>query len=324
MLGRTWAVLAALTVAARAGKVLWTGSFDSYATGADFDKWSWGNQVGEYQWYIHGSQATTRYLSLDPSYKNPASSEKRGLKLSIDSSSVWNGGFERSELIPQTTANLGQGNLFYHFSMKRGAANPPVSTSEHQICFFESHFTELKYGVGSNKNNLVWMVSGVEKWSTPYVADQWLNFAYDIDFSAKTVGLWASTGSAALKKVVNNISASTSTNSADWHLGVLRINAGPEQEDYYFSGVYIEQGPITTSVGTGGGGTTSDPPTTTPPTTTPPTTTPPTTTPPTTTAPVPTQTQWGQCGGTGWTGPTACASGTTCQAVSPPYYYQCK
>lgn len=31
---------------------------------------------------------------------------------------------------------------------------------------------------------------------------------------------------------------------------------------------------------------------------------------------------WGQCGGQGWTGPTACASPYTCQ-VSNPYYSQC-
>ncbi|KIY68497.1 carbohydrate-binding module family 1 protein [Cylindrobasidium torrendii FP15055 ss-10] len=30
-----------------------------------------------------------------------------------------------------------------------------------------------------------------------------------------------------------------------------------------------------------------------------------------------------QCGGTGWTGPTACVSPYTCTAVSAPYYYQC-
>ncbi|CAG7851097.1 Endoglucanase 1; AltName: Full=Carboxymethyl-cellulase 1; Short=CMCase 1; Short=Cellulase 1; AltName: Full=Endo-1,4-beta-glucanase 1; Flags: Precursor [Serendipita indica DSM 11827] len=33
--------------------------------------------------------------------------------------------------------------------------------------------------------------------------------------------------------------------------------------------------------------------------------------------------QWGQCGGTGYTGPTQCPSGWSCQAVSPPWYYQC-
>ncbi|EPS42883.1 hypothetical protein H072_3139 [Dactylellina haptotyla CBS 200.50] len=35
------------------------------------------------------------------------------------------------------------------------------------------------------------------------------------------------------------------------------------------------------------------------------------------------QTQWGQCGGTGWTGPTGCATpATTCSSINP-YYYQC-
>lgn len=47
--------------------------------------------------------------------------------------------------------------------------------------FFESHFTELKYGVGPNGGNLVWMIGGQEKWSTPFTADTWFNFAYDIN-----------------------------------------------------------------------------------------------------------------------------------------------
>ncbi|KAH9232373.1 carbohydrate-binding module family 1 protein [Colletotrichum gloeosporioides 23] len=33
--------------------------------------------------------------------------------------------------------------------------------------------------------------------------------------------------------------------------------------------------------------------------------------------------KYGQCGGQGWTGCTTCASGSTCQGVSVPYYYQC-
>jgi len=43
----------------------------------------------------------------------------------------------------------------------------------------------------------------------------------------------------------------------------------------------------------------------------------------TSSAPAATQSVYGQCGGTGWTGPTACASGSTCTAVSAPYYSQC-
>ncbi|KAJ5488534.1 Endoglucanase 7a [Penicillium diatomitis] len=42
----------------------------------------------------------------------------------------------------------------------------------------------------------------------------------------------------------------------------------------------------------------------------------------TTTAGGATQTQWGQCGGQSWTGPTACVAGTTCK-VQNPYYSQC-
>jgi len=47
--------------------------------------------------------------------------------------------------------------------------------------FFESHFTELKYGVGPDGNKLVWMIGGQEKWSTTFTANTWFNFAYDID-----------------------------------------------------------------------------------------------------------------------------------------------
>jgi len=39
-------------------------------------------------------------------------------------------------------------------------------------------------------------------------------------------------------------------------------------------------------------------------------------------APAATQTKYGQCGGIGFTGPTACAAGSTCQ-TSSPYYSQC-
>lgn len=47
------------------------------------------------------------------------------------------------------------------------------------------------------------------------------------------------------------MSASTSSNGADWHLGVLelpRSGYADSNEDIYFSGVYIESGTITTSV----------------------------------------------------------------------------
>jgi hypothetical protein len=44
---------------------------------------------------------------------------------------------ERSEIIPQTKADLGSGHLFYHFSLKTEEKNAPNPSFEHQIAFFE-------------------------------------------------------------------------------------------------------------------------------------------------------------------------------------------
>lgn len=43
----------------------------------------------------------------------------------------------RSELIPQTTADLGSGQLIYHFSLQKRKQNAPKGDVEHQIAFFE-------------------------------------------------------------------------------------------------------------------------------------------------------------------------------------------
>ncbi|KAK0464388.1 uncharacterized protein EV420DRAFT_1039583 [Desarmillaria tabescens] len=321
-----------LVSAVRAGTTVWDGSFNSYSTSADFDKWSWANEVGTYQWYIHGTQPTNNYLNLDPSYKNPAmTSEIHGLKVTISTNATWNSNMERTELIPQTSANLGTGTMYYHFSVMRSETNPPDPTLEHQVLFFESHFTELKYGVSPTPTDLQWMVSSQRQWGANFEAGVWFNFAYDIDFNSQTVGLWASTGSEDLTKVVDNVSASTSTNSEDFHVGVLRIVNQEPQEDWYISGVYIETGDITTSISRGSSNSTTSASTTassTAATTAAPTTSTVVSTTTvastTTSASGATQTHWGQCGGTGWTGPTQCASGLTCVAVSPPYYYQCQ
>ncbi|KIJ48066.1 carbohydrate-binding module family 1 protein [Sphaerobolus stellatus SS14] len=329
-----FAVLALGAVSARAGSVLWSGFFNSSSSVADFDKWSWSNQIQPWQWYIHGSAATSEYIGMSSSFKNPAdTTDAQGIKLTIDGTAFWNGQtMERTEIIPQTTANLGSGHLYYHFSLMTTAANAPNPGYEHQIAFFESHFTELKFGLlsgaqGTSDPTLKWCIGGTPQWNTTLSPSTWYNFAYDIDFSAKTVGLWMSTGSNPLVQTIAPRSASPSTNSADFHIGVLRLpNGGTSAaaEDFYWSGIYVEQAPITTSVAGPNPGSapsgSAGPTTTVVPTTVPPTTAPVTTT----TASGPKQTQWGQCAGNGYTGPTTCASPYKCVAVSPPYYSQCQ
>ncbi|OSS45409.1 hypothetical protein B5807_10254 [Epicoccum nigrum] len=251
------ALINAIISAVSAGTTIWDGRFNDYASSADLEKWSFSNPVGSYQYYIHGSGAISKYVNLDTSFKNPAdSASKQGVKITIDETAKWNGqSMLRTELIPQTTAAINKGKLYYHFSVKTAGTNKPTATNEHQIAFFESHFTELKYGAaGGSNTNLQWHVGGVSKWDVELVADEWHNVAYEIDFDAGSVSFYHSTGSDALKKTAGPFDASTSSNGADWHLGVLRLpgsNDAAGAEDWFFSGVYIESGDLTTSVGAG-------------------------------------------------------------------------
>ncbi|KAL2109884.1 hypothetical protein VUR80DRAFT_1890 [Thermomyces stellatus] len=250
------AVLAALPLARAA--VLWDGRFNDLSSAADLEDWDWSNQVGPYQWYIHGPSPVSSYVELSPDHKNPAdASSTQGAKLTLDDTAFWNGqNMRRTELIPQTDADINQGKVFYHFSIMRKEENAPSPNKEHQICFFESHFTEMKYGwisgePGEENVNLQFMVGQEGLWQTEWLPDVWHNIAYEIDFSANTVGFWHSEGDADLTQEVAPVSASTSSNGADWHLGVLELprDGYPDtDEDFYFSGVYIEDGEITTSV----------------------------------------------------------------------------
>ncbi|ESZ96489.1 hypothetical protein SBOR_3111 [Sclerotinia borealis F-4128] len=256
--------LAALigSVTSASGTILWDGRFDS-STMADLEAWSFSNAVGDYQNYIHGTGNFTKYVALDSSYKNPADSgSSLGAKITLDSTSYWEGQtMRRTELIPQTSAAIGSGKVYYHFSMMHTATNAPSIYREHQICFFESHFTEMKSGwisgeSGSSDPLLRWDVSATSQWSTNWTAGVWHNIAYGIDFSAGSVEFYHSTGSDALTLTVPAVSVSASSNGADWHLGVLELPVTGQTdgtEDFYFSGVYIESGSLTTNVAGPGG-----------------------------------------------------------------------
>jgi hypothetical protein len=181
------ASVVAFAAAVHAGTILWDGRFNTLQSAADLNTWSWSNQVGPYQYYIHGSSSVTSYINLSPTYKNPADTgSKQGVKFTLDSTAYWNGQtMRRTELIPQTTAAINAGKVWYHFSIKRSATNAPSIYREHQICFFESHFTELKAGwisgeSGTSDTALRWDVGGTSKWSTVWEADVWHNVAYEI------------------------------------------------------------------------------------------------------------------------------------------------
>ncbi|PSK46239.1 Histone transcription regulator 3 [Elsinoe australis] len=262
------ALLSALVGTVAAGNILWDGRFNDLTSSADLEKWSWSNQVGPYQYYIHGSGTVDKYVNLSPDFKNPADTgSTKGVKLTIDDTAHWNGQpMFRTELIPQTKAAINTGKVYYHFSISTKATNPPSPTEEHQIAFFESHFVEMMYGQnGGNNNTLRFATNGQAQWAAELKAGEWHNVAYEIDFSAKTVAFYHSTGNADLALKAGPLSASTSSNGQDFHLGVLRLpgTGAGTTEDWFFSGVYVESGPLNTKVASPGGSA-SDSPASTP------------------------------------------------------------
>jgi len=201
---------------------------------------------------------------------------------------------------------------------------------------------EMKSGwisgsAGTSNPDLQWFVSGTSHWAVNWNAGDWHNVAYEIDFTANTVAFWHSTGSDPLTLTVPAVSTSASSNGEDWHLGVLELPVSGQAdttEDFYFSGVYVESGSLTTTVAGPGGVVVSSvggaAPTTSAPSA--PGTTlstskapaaPTSSAPATPSAPATgTLPKYSQCGGIGWSGSGACVAGSTC-TFSNAYYSQC-
>lgn len=162
------------------------------------------------------------------------------------------------------------------------------------------------------------------------------------------MAFWHSTGASPLTLTVPAVKASTSSNGEDWHLGVLELPVSGQAdstEDFYFSGVYIESGSLTTSVAGPGGVVVSGSASSTLATVTVPATSSSSSKAPvssatsvssvpvvasssaapapvSSSAPAGNLSKYSQCGGQGWTGSGTCVSGTTCK-TSNPYYSQC-
>lgn len=147
--------------------------------------------------------------------------------------------------------------VFYHFSMMRKDTHEPNPARLHKYAFFEAGFSEMNSGwteVANETTNptLRWAREHVSVWEVEWDADVWHNFAYEVDFDAKTVGFWHSTGGDDLALAVAPVLANTTYSmGADWHLGHLELprdSEVDEVEDAYFSGVYIESDSLTKSI----------------------------------------------------------------------------
>lgn len=105
--------------------VIWDGRFNDFSSATDLNKWSWSNQVGPYQYYIHGSSSVERYINLSPDYKNPAdTTSKQGAKFTLDNTAFWNGqNMRRTEYVfrlfslPFPSLAPFQGFFFFLYSL---------------------------------------------------------------------------------------------------------------------------------------------------------------------------------------------------------------
>ncbi|KAF7432982.1 hypothetical protein PC9H_004926 [Pleurotus ostreatus] len=131
------------------------------------------------------------------------------------------------------------------------------------------------------------MVLVMSVWDDHEAKMLWLDSDYPTDKSASTPG------------VARGECATTSGNPTD-------VESQNANSQVTFSNIRF--GAIGSTFGAGASNPGSPPPTNTGSTSQP--------------APSSTAGAWGQCGGQGWTGPTACVSGYTC-TVSNPYYSQC-
>lgn len=150
-------------------------------------------------------------VQLSPKFKHPADQTSgQGVKISLaqkaSTSYQW-----RTELIPHTfdgnyskKGMINQGLVFYHFSMMRKDVNPPSTTQDHQMCYFENgHFVEMRYGllgkwlVRSSIGCSSWWVrkagsqdaegsllhafiNGESRWNSTWLPNVWHNIAYEI------------------------------------------------------------------------------------------------------------------------------------------------
>ncbi|KAF8071995.1 cellobiohydrolase I [Lyophyllum atratum] len=129
------------------------------------------------------------------------------------------------------------------------------------------------------------MVLVLSVWDDHAANMLWLDSAYPTDGDASKPGVKRGTCA-----TTSGVPTDVEANSPDASVTFSNIKFGDIGSTY-----------------TGGGTGTSQPPTSS-----------------TTTGGTPsaTQVKYGQCGGNGWTGPTACTSGTSCQVLNP-YYSQC-
>ncbi|KAG8681369.1 hypothetical protein FRC11_001197 [Ceratobasidium sp. 423] len=286
-------LLATCAASALATPVLYDGRAPLNYTSANIDAFQ-----SPYVYVVKGSEAASKYVSFSTNSPPPTplwfpkgsnSPIEQTVSVKIDNSSVFvpgnnpdnsQWGFRRTEIIAQNNRTMLQsGKTVWHFSIMRDEARPLNFTHEYQIVFAEpddgSHVFGIKVGSSftvptasklptKTARNLEVLDHALNVlYSTPFDLNTWHNFAIQVDWDARTLGVFASKGGSKLKKVTklvpNNSTQPVPEGRGDFHFGLLKLplanpNDTAEQqgdvvhrgiqegnlEGLYYSGVFVE------------------------------------------------------------------------------------
>ncbi|KAJ8587086.1 hypothetical protein M405DRAFT_794768 [Rhizopogon salebrosus TDB-379] len=184
--------------------------------------------------------------------------QEQAMTISIDNSSVFvpggtppqpQYGFRRTELIAQRNSNhtalnaiADVGTTVFHVSIQEDPAKPLNLSHEYQVVWIEpndgSHIFEIQLGspftiptstapVPDARSLKVRNHALTLLFETPFTANNWHNFAVQVDWTNRTLGVFYSTNATPLAAVTgledNSSAPSGVAAQGDYHFGVLKL-----------------------------------------------------------------------------------------------------
>ncbi|KAJ3729384.1 hypothetical protein C8R42DRAFT_693379 [Lentinula raphanica] len=285
--------LSTIVSGSSAASLYWDGRVPQTMTASDLD-----SSTGPFLSVVKGSESASHYTTLLGTTSTPTPLwttvlSEQVISLTIDNSSIFvpggstpQNGFRRTDLIAQgdgsnsaLDAIMEVGVSKFHFSVKQNEQLPLNYSHEYQIVFIEpadgTHVFELQLGnpftnptasapaadatslkVRDHALNLLF--------ETPFTADQWHNFAVQVDWDNLTLQVFYSADAAelaAVTSVVSNPTASAgSAGQGDFHAAIVKLplvdpsEPSSEQNDVvhygiqegtteglFYSGLFVEQ-----------------------------------------------------------------------------------
>lgn len=299
-------VLAAVSLRVAATPVLFDGRIPHNYTQANLD-----NSQDPFLTVVKGTESASHYTKLEGNEMAPTplwrvfpfKADEQVISVSIDNTSVFSPGgnnpqygFRRTDIIAERDGSpstlipiMENGTTVFHFSIKADTKHFLDYRHEYQIVFIEpsdgSHVFGIQLGTpfSSDPNARPAKDAHFFKvldhslnvlFRTPFILGVWYNFAIQVDWEARTLGVWYSIEGFPLVPVTGLIENTSQqeggAGKGEFHFGVLKLplvnpSDTPEQqgdvvhfgiqegttEGLHYSGVFVESVEKGVSVGYG-------------------------------------------------------------------------